>query len=193
MQVAVAGEQLAPMPAEHDRVAAGLPSFLNSFLGTDPASSGIQREAGLAGKTRRRGARALSETITPCTARAATIRLALRSLAPSSSGTSPRASSPLVNLANPLRRECPTRQAALIDPSLDRNLRPGFQLKVALAFRPGGDRDRPSHGTPLASGFADYPTNDWTIWPGPGFSHSAADQGFGTRTDSWRFGPKLPI
>ena len=55
---------------------------------------GSQRHASLAGKAIRSGALELAKAMTPRSASAATTRLAVRSLVPSSSGTSPRGSSP---------------------------------------------------------------------------------------------------
>ncbi len=55
---------------------------------------GIQRDASLAGNARRSGAHVLLETMTPRLVKATVTRLAWRSLAPSSCGTSPRGSSP---------------------------------------------------------------------------------------------------
>jgi hypothetical protein len=55
---------------------------------------GIQRDARVAGKTRRNGARGLSEASTPRSISADTTRRAWRSTTPAAAATSPRGSSP---------------------------------------------------------------------------------------------------
>ncbi len=63
----------------------------HAFSGNNP---GIQREARAAGNARRKGARVLSETMTPLRMSAETMRLALRSLVEKIAGVSARGISP---------------------------------------------------------------------------------------------------
>lgn len=69
----------------------------SSFSGNNP---GIQRDASVAGKTRRNGARALSAVNTPRSMSAETIPRACRSLAPTTPAASPRGSSPRYSTAS---------------------------------------------------------------------------------------------
>ncbi len=66
-------------------------NIYGAFSGNNP---GIHREASAAGNVRRRGARGLSETSTPLSTRAETMRRACRLPVPTTVAASPRGSSP---------------------------------------------------------------------------------------------------